>query len=834
MADIAMIGLGVDTRPLKEGERALRDLGKTGTQTERELSKATGQIESGFSNVHKMIALVTAGLAALGAGGFLSDAIKEQEKLQRNIMRTEQIIKATGRAAGFGAKELADSAKEIAWNTLQSTEGIMAAQQILLTFRNVQGDVFSRGIKLANDMAVTIGGDLNGAITQLGKALNDPLQGMNALSRVGVAFSASQEKLIKGFMKTGEIAKAQEVILQELAIEYKDTASAEAMGLAGAQDTLGQSIQEVKVAIADYIDAGVKASGVNAALSSSIIKFTTSLKNGELKETIDDLKVLGAGLGGAALGYAAVTVALNAQTIALRIAAIAQGIFNATARANPYILLATGIAAATAALYQYNTQLEDSTKNTVDFWKKAAKSETEYAMAKAQEAQTQKEWNSLVSERESLERKLAKTLKMADGAKGSRKNSLQSVINAQQKEIDLIKDKQRAIQDARMEADKAESNRQAAAEALTKASQDEINANTQKEVADAARAITEKERIANAKQLQDAYHALLLTQKEQIELWGDDSALAKLNFDLKNTELSKLLPKEKELLRIQAAKIDALKAEEEAKANQKQTDDFMAQQGQELDALRNSYATKNEIVYQAYLAREAIIQRAEARGSVLESEAAQLRNESEKQLSDERVAIAKEEADKKKELDDQRLQATGQLFGNLATLMQTENRKLFEIGKAAAIAQAIVNTATAITNALAVPPYPLGLALASTAGIAGAVQIAAIQNQQFSGARAMGGDVQAGNQYLVGERGAEIITMGGNGHVTPNHKLGGGDTKVTIVNQTTGKIDRTEERRMPDGELILTVIEAVAAQTRDPNSKISRAQQQSYNLQRRR
>ena len=91
-------------------------------------------------------------------------------------------------------------------------------------------------------------------------------------------------------------------------------------------------------------------------------------------------------------------------------------------------------------------------------------------------------------------------------------------------------------------------------------------------------------------------------------------------------------------------------------------------------------------------------------------------------------------------------------------------------------------------------------------------------------ARAMGGDVQAGNSYLVGERGPEIITMGGNGHVTPNHKLGG-DTKVTIVNQTTGKIDKVEERRMPDGELILTVIEAVAAQTLDPNSKISRNQE---------
>ena len=68
-----------------------------------------------------------------------------------------------------------------------------------------------------------------------------------------------------------------------------------------------------------------------------------------------------------------------------------------------------------------------------------------------------------------------------------------------------------------------------------------------------------------------------------------------------------------------------------------------------------------------------------------------------------------------------------QLFGNLATLMNAQNRKLFEIGKAAAIAQAIVNTATAVTNALAVPPFPLGLALATTAGVAGAVQIATIQ-----------------------------------------------------------------------------------------------------------
>lgn len=50
----------------------------------------------------------------------------------------------------------------------------------------------------------------------------------------------------------------------------------------------------------------------------------------------------------------------------------------------------------------------------------------------------------------------------------------------------------------------------------------------------------------------------------------------------------------------------------------------------------------------------------------------------------------------------------------------------------------------------------------------------------ISGARAAGGPVSAGRSYLVGEKGPEIVTMGGNGHVTPNHELGGGDTTINL------------------------------------------------------
>ena len=54
----------------------------------------------------------------------------------------------------------------------------------------------------------------------------------------------------------------------------------------------------------------------------------------------------------------------------------------------------------------------------------------------------------------------------------------------------------------------------------------------------------------------------------------------------------------------------------------------------------------------------------------------------------------------------------------------------------------------------------------------------------FGGGRASGGPVRAGQTYLVGEKGPELLTMGSNrGFITPNNKIGGGgDNTTNIVN----------------------------------------------------
>jgi hypothetical protein len=73
------------------------------------------------------------------------------------------------------------------------------------------------------------------------------------------------------------------------------------------------------------------------------------------------------------------------------------------------------------------------------------------------------------------------------------------------------------------------------------------------------------------------------------------------------------------------------------------------------------------------------------------------------------------------------------------------------------------------------------------AGLLGAFDKAGTFYEDFSlrldgAGRAMGGPVEAGTTYMVGERGPELLTMGSSGgHVTPNHALGGGGNNYHLT-----------------------------------------------------
>lgn len=77
-------------------------------------------------------------------------------------------------------------------------------------------------------------------------------------------------------------------------------------------------------------------------------------------------------------------------------------------------------------------------------------------------------------------------------------------------------------------------------------------------------------------------------------------------------------------------------------------------------------------------------------------------------------------------------------LGTLSTLMRSGNRRLFELGKAAAFARATINIAEGITKAWSRGPI-LGPIGAAAVGIAGAVQLGSITGAQFNAAQGFSG-----------------------------------------------------------------------------------------------
>ena len=156
-----------------------------------------------------------------------------------------------------------------------------------------------------------------------------------------------------------------------------------------------------------------------------------------------------------------------------------------------------------------------------------------------------------------------------------------------------------------------------------------------------------------------------------------------------------------------------------------------------------------------------------------------------KEKNDKKIRDDKAAHDQKKAMEQLTLSTTADLFGNLASIAAAGGEESFTMYKRMAQAQAGVSAGLAILNALAAPtgnPILNGAMAVSIGALAG-VQIAQIEQQQYTGARAMGGQVSGGQSYVVGEQGREIITMGSQGgFVTPNHKMGGGES-VTVVNQ---------------------------------------------------
>jgi len=213
-----------------------------------------GEIQAMVSNVGRNMSLgITAPLALMGAS-----AVKAFDEQAKAIAQVEAGLKSTGDQVGFTSQQLQQMASDLQNKTIFGDEEILKdATAQLLTFTNIAGDNFARTQAVALDLATRLDGDLKSASIQLGKALNDPIANLTALSRSGIQFSADQKEVIKSLTETGRLAEAQTIILDELEKQYGGSAEAAAAAGMGPftqlKNTLGDLSEEFGRLINDML-----------------------------------------------------------------------------------------------------------------------------------------------------------------------------------------------------------------------------------------------------------------------------------------------------------------------------------------------------------------------------------------------------------------------------------------------------------------------------------------------------------------------------------------------------------------------------------------------------
>ena len=156
------------------------------------------------------------------------------------------------------------------------------------------------------------------------------------------------------------------------------------------------------------------------------------------------------------------------------------------------------------------------------------------------------------------------------------------------------------------------------------------------------------------------------------------------------------------------------------------------------------------------------------RAAIIIDEREKLQEELEKLRARDNAAYKKSQEEQERvraAIASQRLSATSKAFGDLSSLMNTENKKQFEIGKKAAAAQTIIDTYASAQSAfkslagIPVVGPALGAAAAGAAIAAGLVRLQKINSTSFGSKSASGGGASSSSSF----GGSASASAGGTG-----------------------------------------------------------------------
>jgi len=230
-----------------------------------------------------------------GVFDFFKAGAQDLAEVDRLAKATEAVIRSTGGAAGVTATQVSTLSDSIEKATGKSAEMVTEAQNLLLTFTSISGDdgIFERATRAAIDMSTVFGQDASASAVQLGKALQDPIAGVSALSRVGVTFTEDQKKVIKSLVDSGDVAGAQTVILAELERQVGGAASAYGDSMAGkvekAKNQLGNFREELAGRVIPFLTETAIPKVLDFAAAFGVGDSSLAVKTGDARSNIQKL-----------------------------------------------------------------------------------------------------------------------------------------------------------------------------------------------------------------------------------------------------------------------------------------------------------------------------------------------------------------------------------------------------------------------------------------------------------------------------------------------------------------------------------------------------------------
>lgn len=263
-----------------------------------ELKKLKGsQDQAEKSTTGLTLSQIKSAAAAAGLGIALAKLVqlgKESVRAYKTQIdadtKLQATLKATGNAAGFTFGELKAYAGELQGLTTVGDEVVESGLAVLATFKSIQDDAFKRTAEAALDVSAVMGQDLQSSMVQLGKAVENPKEGLGALARVGVTFTEQEKEQITALQESNKLREAQAILLGAVEGQFKGAAQALAQTDVGKLEQLNNAIGDMKEQFGRSILEGI------SPFVGQMLKAVTITN--EVRQSLYDLKqVTEGGLG---------------------------------------------------------------------------------------------------------------------------------------------------------------------------------------------------------------------------------------------------------------------------------------------------------------------------------------------------------------------------------------------------------------------------------------------------------------------------------------------------------------------------------------------------------